>query len=239
MSENIKPYDPHLPKEAQIREMFDHIAPRYDLLNRLLSLRQDVRWRRVVVQHVMHHKPAKVLDVATGTGDLALALCRAGVPEVTGLDISKGMLERARLRAAESGCKALFVQGSALEMPFESDYFDVVTVAFGVRNFQDIRRGLSEMLRVTKPGGYVYILEFSQPSATLLRKLVGLYNRLVVPGTGRLLSGDFKAYKYLDESVKNFPYGRDFLNILESCGWQNASAQPLSGGIVSVYAAHK
>lgn len=239
MSENIKPYDPHLPKEVQIREMFDHIAPRYDLLNRLLSLRQDVRWRRVVVKQVMVHKPARVLDVATGTGDLALALCRAGVPEVTGLDISRGMLERARARASESGCNALFVQGSALEMPFESNYFDIVTVAFGVRNFQDIRRGLTEMLRVAKPGGCVYILEFSQPSAGVLRRLVGLYNRLVVPGAGRLLSGDFKAYKYLDESVKYFPSGQDFLDIMAACGWQNARVRTLSGGIVSVYAAHK
>lgn len=239
MSENIKPYDPNLPKEAQIRDMFDHIAPRYDLLNRLLSLRQDVRWRRVVVKSVVRYKPARVLDVATGTGDLALALCRAGVPEITGLDISRGMLERARQRAVENACKAVFVQGSAMEMPFESNFFDIVTVAFGVRNFEDIRRGLAEMFRVTRPGGYVFILEFSQPSAALLRKLVGLYNRLVVPRAGRLLSGDYKAYKYLDESVKNFPCGQDFLNIMASCGWQNTKSRPLSGGIVSVYSAHK
>lgn len=219
--------------------MFDNIAPRYDILNRLLSLRQDVRWRRVLVRNVLSKKPVRVLDVATGTGDLAMAFCKAKVPEVTGLDISPGMLEIARRRAGESGCKALFVQGSALEMPFESDYFDVITVAFGVRNFQDIRRGLSEMRRVLRPGGDVYILEFSTPSGGFMRRMASAYNRFVLPHAGRIIAGDFKAYRYLDESVKHFPSGREFINILETCGWREAVYRPLSSGIVGLYSAVK
>lgn len=239
MSEHIKPYNVEDSKEEQIREMFDRIAPRYDFLNRLLSFRQDVRWRKHLIRQALLHKPVRLLDVATGTGDLALAFAKAGVPEVVGLDISLQMLSKARLRAAELPNAPLFIQGSALEMPFEDGYFDTLSVAFGVRNFQDIRRGLKEMHRVLKPGSRMYILEFSSPQKPLFKTFFSLYNSKIVAQAGRWLGGDAQAYSYLDRSVMAFPAPGNFIDMLEDEGWREVEYQSFSGGLVHLFQARK
>jgi len=239
MSEHVKPFNTDLPKEPQIQAMFDEIAPHYDFLNRILSLCQDVRWRRMLVQEITSFQPVRVLDVATGTGDVALALHKAEIPEVIGLDISTGMLEIARRRTAEGSGILRFVQGSALHIPFDDNYFDAVSVSFGVRNFENISAGILEMYRVCRPGGRIFILEFSKPHNGFFKKIVSLYNNFIVRRTGALLSKNARAYAYLDESVAAFPSGKVFLDLLERVGWYQSSYKALTGGVVGLYRATK
>lgn len=228
-----------LGKKEQVREMFDSIAPRYDFLNHCLSMHIDKRWRRKTVRMVARQQPASLLDVATGTGDLAIAL-RKKLPEssqITGVDLSPQMLRIGREKIARifPGKEFAMVEGDAENLPFEAESFDAVTAAFGVRNFEDIPAGLQQMYRVLKPEGQVYILEFSMPGNNILGRLYRFYFRHILPKIGRLVSGSRGAYQYLPESVGGFPYGERFEGLLREAGFSAVSHRKLMGGIAMIY----
>jgi demethylmenaquinone methyltransferase/2-methoxy-6-polyprenyl-1,4-benzoquinol methylase len=226
-------------KKAQVARMFDSIAEHYDFLNHLLSLGIDYYWRRQAIRAVLQHnaQPEKVLDVATGTGDLAIALRRAGAGEVIGVDIARQMLAIGHKKVARHRMDASvrLEYGDAEALPFEEHTFDAVTVAFGVRNFAHLSSGLAEIHRVLKPGGLVMILEFSQPTAFPMKQLYGVYSKHVLPLIGRSFSRSKSAYQYLPESVAAFPYGQAFLEILEESGFAQTQAKALTFGISSIY----
>lgn len=229
-------YDGHN-KTDKVARMFDAIAPSYDRLNRIISLGLDQRWRRRLREAVLETRPMRVLDVATGTGDFALALAAAGVPEVVGLDVSAGMLAVGRDKARNMGHAVTFVQGDGQTLPYPDGVFDATTVVFGIRNFEDLDRGLAELRRVTRPGGLVGILELSTPHNPVLRRLHHLYSRWVLPRIGALLSGEESAYRYLPDSVAAFPSGAALLGPLERAGFDTARHIALSGGIAAIYLA--
>ncbi|MBI1316161.1 bifunctional demethylmenaquinone methyltransferase/2-methoxy-6-polyprenyl-1,4-benzoquinol methylase UbiE [bacterium] len=238
----IKPYkDRSDSKKEQVADMFDGIAGRYDALNRILSLGIDVGWRKKLVRTAALEKPAQILDVATGTADLALELAKTTGAKVIGVDISKGMLEigRAKVGKERLNDQIELLYGDSESLPFESDRFDVVTASFGVRNFQNLEVGLSEMARVLKPGGLLMVLEFSQPQSSPFKELYRFYSSAILPRLGKALSGDGSAYAYLPESVNAFPYGAEFNRILDLCGLQSASDLSLTFGIASLYTARK
>jgi demethylmenaquinone methyltransferase/2-methoxy-6-polyprenyl-1,4-benzoquinol methylase len=221
-----------LSKETnEIRGMFGRIAHRYDLLNRVLSLGQDLRWRRAVSRRVAAARPELVLDLCTGTGDVALAV-HDGL--VVGADFCLPMLEIARAKADAAGRRVPLATADALNLPFASNSVDVVTVAFGVRNFSDLATGLREMVRVLRPGGLLLILEFSRPRGWLA-PLLGWWVRTVPPRIGRMLSGDAEAYSYLPASVSTFPDGAEMCRGLEAAALAEVSARPLTGGVASLY----
>jgi demethylmenaquinone methyltransferase/2-methoxy-6-polyprenyl-1,4-benzoquinol methylase len=218
--------------------MFDSIAWRYDFLNHFLSFNIDRLWRRRAVKIISKsHKNPVILDVATGTGDLAIAAMKLNPSKVTGIDISGNMLEIGRKKIAEKGFsgKIELIQGDSENIPFSTGVFDVVMVAFGVRNFSDPHKGLSEMCRVTKPGGMLMVLEFSRPVSFPFRQLYGFYFLNVLPLFGRLFSKDKKAYSYLPDSVMKFPDNRAFLDIVKNAGYVNENQVKLTGGIASIY----
>ena len=240
----IKPYDEDLAgKKEQVRVMFDAIARRYDLLNWVLSLGIDRRWRARLVGGVRRQRPATVLDVATGTGDLAIAVGRAlPTAAVTGVDLSPGMLRigREKVAARFPGREFPMVEGDAERLPFDEGRFEAVTCGFGVRNFENLTRGLSEMYRVLVPQGRVYILEFSMPSRhNALGWLYRFYFRRILPAVGRLVSRDARAYSYLPESVGEFPYGEPFCRLLTEAGFVRPQKRRLTGGIAMIYTAEK
>lgn len=237
----IRPYDKNQPKKQQVSEMFNNIAHRYDFLNHLLSMGIDKIWRRKVINLIKPLKPKIILDVATGTGDLALALAKVNPEKIIGLDISTGMLEKAKMKSKNAQLSQLieFKEGDAENLPFEDNSFDVITVAFGVRNFETLSKGLKELLRVLKPSGKLFILEFSKPSNPIMRKLYFFYFYNVLPTIGKLVSKDSRAYTYLPESVSVFPDGNDLLNILNENGFNNLVCKPLTFGISSIYIASK
>lgn len=225
--------DQLLAKRADdIRGMFARIAHRYDLLNRVLSLGNDVRWRRALARRVAAASPARVLDVCTGTGDVALGFDRG--PSVVGCDFCLPMLARAGGKVRRLGADLAFVAGDALALPFADASFDAVTVAFGVRNFEHLERGLDELVRVLAPGGVLLVLEFSRPhgpAAPLLRA----WARTVPPLVGRLVSGDREAYSYLPESVDRFPAGAALCARLEAAGLDAVRARSLTAGVATLY----
>lgn len=240
----IKPHneDPTGKKE-QVREMFDSIAQRYDLLNHLLSMNIDRRWRTKVVRMIRRQSPESILDIATGTGDLAIAAARA-LPQtaVTGVDLSPEMLRigREKVAARFPGREFPMLEGDAEQLPFADASFEAVTCGFGVRNFENLPKGLEQMHRVLRPGGRVYILEFSLPSrSNILGKLYRFYFRRILPGIGRLISKDARAYAYLPESVGAFPYGERFCTLLTEVGFTEPSRTVLMGGIATIYTAEK
>lgn len=237
----IRPYDKNQPKKQQVSEMFNNIAHRYDFLNHLLSMGIDKIWRRKVINLIKPLKPKIILDVATGTGDLALALAKVNPEKIIGLDISTGMLEKAKIKSKNAQLSQLieFKEGDAENLPFEDNSFDVITVAFGVRNFETLSKGLKELLRVLKPSGKLFILEFSKPSNPIMRKLYFFYFYNVLPTIGKLVSKDSRAYTYLPESVSVFPDGNDLLNILKENGFNDLVCKPLTFGISSIYIASK
>ena len=228
-------------KKEIVREMFDDISGRYDFLNHFLSFGIDRGWRRKLVGILAARKPSVVLDVATGTGDLAMAIATLNPQNITGIDISEKMLEVGRGKIAETGLGNLItlIRADAEMIPFPDNSFDAVTVAFGVRNYENLELGLLEMLRVLKPGGVMLILEFSQPTAFPMKQLYRIYSRLVIPVMGRAISGNSKAYTYLPESVAAFPSGKNFLDILLKLGLKNTEQIRLSMGIASIYIAEK
>ncbi len=224
-------------KREQVAEMFDAIAPRYDLLNRVLSLGTDRRWRVAAVRALGVRPSERILDVATGTGDLAFEVLRRCPAMVVGVDISEEMLSVARAKAVRKGASehVSFVRADAEDMPFEDGVFDAALVAFGVRNFQELRRGLGEIRRVLRPGARVVVLEFSQPQSRLFGMIYGLYSRLVLPYVGRMLSQVHGAYSYLPDSIRAFPHGAAFLAQMRAAGFEDLHAKPITFGVASIY----
>jgi demethylmenaquinone methyltransferase / 2-methoxy-6-polyprenyl-1,4-benzoquinol methylase len=221
--------------------MFDDISPTYDFLNHFLSLGIDRSWRNRLVWMLAEHRPSAVLDVATGTADLAVAIASLNPARINGIDISGRMLEIGKRKVTQRGLDRLITleRADAEDIPFPDESFDAVTVAFGVRNFAHLERGLSEIRRVLRPEGKVLILEFSRPPSFIVRQLFGFYSRRIVPTLGRLIAGNGDAYRYLHDSVAAFPSGQDFLNILDNQGLSDARQVRLSGGIASIYTAGK
>ena len=221
--------------------MFDDISPKYDFLNHFLSFGIDYLWRKKLVKVLESYHPDTVLDVATGTGDLAIAIASVDPQKIVGIDISEKMLEVGRQKLCSKGMDQLITlrHADAEKIPFSDNTFEAITVAFGVRNFENLELGLKEMRRVLRPEGVMLILEFSHPHAFPMKQLYGIYSRYIIPLMGRLISGNSKAYTYLPESVAAFPSGENFLAILESQGMKKAKLIKLSMGIATIYIAEK
>jgi len=222
--------------------MFDKIAWRYDFLNHFFSLHIDKNWRRKAVNELRGLPLDQVLDVATGTADLAITIQKRLQPvHVTGVDISEGMLAIGRQKIEKKGLKQqISLQyGDSEALPFAENMFDAVTVAFGVRNFEHLEKGLSEMFRVLKPGGKAVILEFSIPQNRIFRSVYFFYFLRILPFAGRLISKDAQAYSYLPDSVQSFPHGVEFKEKLENCGFEEVTIRQLTLGIASVYSGKK
>jgi demethylmenaquinone methyltransferase / 2-methoxy-6-polyprenyl-1,4-benzoquinol methylase len=228
-------------KKENIQKMFDDISGHYDFLNHFLSLGVDYSWRRKFVKQLSRSNPKVILDVATGTGDLAILMCSLEQTQVTGVDISGNMLEIAQQKSLEKKLqeRIRFETGDAENLSFSDETFDAVTVSFGVRNFENMEKGLLEMKRVIKPGGVMMILEFSHPGNFPWKQLYGFYSRYLIPVIGNLLSRNKQAYSYLPESVAAFPSGNDFLAILEKVGMKNVGRQVLTFGVATIYSGIK
>jgi demethylmenaquinone methyltransferase/2-methoxy-6-polyprenyl-1,4-benzoquinol methylase len=241
MSE-VKPYRPEGSKKEQVAAMFNAISPKYDALNRILSAGIDQSWRRKTLREIRATGALNVLDVATGTADLALALAK-GIPgsKVVGVDISSGMLEvgRSKVRAKDLEGRVRLDLGDGEQLPYEESSFGAVTVAFGVRNFENLEQGLRDMRRVLEPGGTLAVLEFSQPTAWPLRSLYLFYFKNILPRIGRMVSKDASAYTYLPNSVQAFPYGEAFAAKLREAGFKSVRVRPLTFGVASLYLAIK
>lgn len=238
----VKPYsDSDLTKKEQVEQMFDNISGKYDELNHILSMGIDVGWRKKVVKIIKNQNPKTVLDIATGTGDLAIMMAKATDAKITGFDLSAGMLEVGRQKIKEQNLenRIEMIQGDAEKMPFEDNSFDCITVAFGVRNFENLKKGLDEIYRVLKPGGKFVILEFSQPQSFPMKQLYGFYSKNILPMIGKKISKDKSAYTYLPESVKAFPYGEEMKKILKSSNFIKTTDKKLTFGISSIYASLK
>lgn len=242
MSEKITPYnDKDRSKKEQVTEMFDNISENYDDLNRVISFGIDVSWRKKVVKIVSQKKPDRILDVATGTGDLAIQLAQTEATEIIGLDISPGMLEvgKKKVRAKKLNNQISMVVADSEKMSFKDNYFDAITVAFGVRNFENLEKGLTEIYRVLKPGGIFVVLETSLPTKAPYKQGYKLYSKKILPMIGRIFSKDRSAYSYLSESAAVFPYGQAFNNILEKIGFTNIKDNPQTFGVATIYTATK
>jgi demethylmenaquinone methyltransferase/2-methoxy-6-polyprenyl-1,4-benzoquinol methylase len=238
----VKPYkDAQSSKREQVEQMFDSIAPRYDLLNRLLSMGIDQSWRKKAIKSLEEVKPQYVLDVATGTADLAIAALKLNPTHVTGVDISNQMLNVGRVKIADKKLaeKITLLQADSANLPFEDNKFDAITVAFGVRNFEFLQQGINQMYRVTRKGGKLAVLEFSKPKAFPFKQLYNFYFKYILPGWGGLISKSKLAYTYLPESVQHFPEGEQFATYLKNAGYTNIKIQPLTFGICTLYTAIK
>jgi len=225
-------------KKAVVESMFDSIAWRYDFLNHFLSFGIDHLWRRRAIRIIARsYKNPHILDVATGTGDLAIAAMRVDPVKVTGIDISSGMLEIGREKVARKGLSAKIemIKADSENIPFEENHFDVAMVAFGVRNFADPLKGLSEMRRVLRGQGMIVVLEFSKPAAFPFKHIYNFYFRNILPYFGRIFSKDKSAYNYLPDSVSKFPDNEKFLNMLSEAGFSDTNQIKLTGGVASIY----
>lgn len=232
------PYkDSEAGKKQQVAEMFNKISKKYDFLNHFLSLGIDIYWRRRAISLLKQDNPKLILDIATGTGDFAIEALKLNPEQVIGIDISEGMLQVGREKIMKTGHDNVIELklGDSEKLRFEDNKFDSVIVAFGVRNFEELEVGLENMYRVLKPGGKTVILEFSRPHMFPFKQLYDFYFRLILPKIGRIVSGDNSAYKYLPESVLEFPHGDKFLKILENVGFKNNKCIPLTFGITSIY----
>ncbi len=243
--ENITPYDGSRSKGEQIEEMFDHIAPAYDFMNSAMSMGQHRHWRRVALRMALAAKPEpkQVVDLATGTGDVAFALAeQLPSAEITGVDLSAGMLSVARKRLAEkpeeTKSRISFQKGDCLELPFPDDSFDLLTIAYGVRNFQDLRKGLTEMRRVLRPGGVACIIELSRPTAAIPLAGYKLYTKLI-PIAGKLIAGDSEAYSYLPASIAACPQRDEMVRMLLEAGFKEGYWKQLTLGALCIYIAKK
>lgn len=239
--ETITPYGGTAEKGGQVEQMFDRIAPRYDLLNHLLSFGIDRHWRRAAVDSLRPHKPQRILDVATGTGDFALLTARRlENVTVTGFDLSEEMLAVGRKKAAERAVtNVTFEKGDVLALPYESDAFDAVTVAYGARNFADLDKGLQEMRRVLRPGGRLVIAELTTPVQKPMTWLFALYSKIYMPLMGKLISGDKAAYKYLPATMAAFPQGEVMQGILQKAGYTDVAFRRFTFGLNTLYTASK
>lgn len=242
MSKKITPYkNSNLGKKEQVAQMFDTISGNYDGLNRVISFGIDVKWRKKVIQLIGANKPKKILDIATGTGDLAIMMSDLDADKIVGLDISVGMLEvgKQKIAAKKLSHKIDMVHGDSENIPFEDNYFDAITVSFGVRNFENLDKGLQEISRVLKPGGLFVVLETAVPTNPLYKFGYNIHSKFILPLIGKLFSKDKIAYSYLSESANAFPFGKRFNNILEKNGFINAKDTPVTFGVASIYTASK
>ncbi len=242
MSEKVKPYkDSQLDKKEQVTQMFDTISKEYDGLNRVISFGIDVKWRKKVVDIIAKTQATRILDIATGTGDLAINLAKTDAKEIIGLDISPGMLEvgRKKIAAKHLDSKIKMMLGDSENLPFEDNSFDAITVAFGVRNFEDLEKGLSEIFRVLKPNGTFVILETSVPVKAPFKQGYKFYTKYILPAIGKMFSKDRVAYNYLSESASVFPYGEALNNILRQIGFNNVEDLPQTFGVATIYKAAK
>ncbi|MCB4799570.1 bifunctional demethylmenaquinone methyltransferase/2-methoxy-6-polyprenyl-1,4-benzoquinol methylase UbiE [Neotamlana laminarinivorans] len=238
----VKPYkNSDLGKKEQVAKMFDTISEDYDGLNRVISFGIDVKWRKKVVKMVEAAKPDSILDIATGTGDLAINLSQTSASKIVGLDISAGMLEVGKIKIKKKALqnKIDMVLGDSENLPFEDNSFDAITVAFGVRNFETLENGLKEILRVLKPGGTFVILETSVPTKTPFKQGYNIYTKHIMPMIGKIFSKDRSAYKYLSESASVFPYGEALNNILRKIGFIDVKDFPQTLGVATIYKSSK
>ena len=235
MGTKVKPYQANGSKKEQVQQMFDNIAHKYDFLNRFLSLGIDVGWRKKAIKMLAEHEPKKILDVATGTADFALATLPLQPEEVIGVDISEGMLDVGRKKITDQGITNVKLEyGDSEQLRFEDNQFDAVIVAFGVRNFENLDQGLAEINRVLRPGGVAMILEFSKPTG-LFGLIFSIYNKTLLPLWGKLFSGDSAAYTYLPQSVAAFPEGDEFKQIMRSLSYRKVNDRRLTFGVCSIY----
>jgi demethylmenaquinone methyltransferase/2-methoxy-6-polyprenyl-1,4-benzoquinol methylase len=246
---NIYPHDTVVPfknstesKKRQVENMFDKIAFRYDFLNRFLSAGIDVGWRKKAIKQLIPLHPKNILDVATGTGDFAITSYEILKPEkITGIDISDGMLEIGRKKIAKAGLENSIelINGDSEAILFDDNSFDAVTVAFGVRNFENLEKGLSEIKRVLKPGGKLIVLECTKPSLPVIKQLYHFYMKVITPKIGKIIAKNNEAYQYLNDSVLQFPEKENFIHILNQSDYRNAFYKTLTLGICTIYCAEK
>lgn len=233
----VKPYDSGQSKKEEVAQMFNNISANYDFLNHFLSLGIDHLWRKRAVKQLQKQQPKVLLDLATGTGDFAIACLKLMPEKIIGMDISSGMLEVGKQKMKKRAFDNIIDMqlGDSENMPFADHTFDAITVGFGVRNYENLEKGLGEMLRVLKPGGQAVILEFSKPKAFPIKQLFGFYSKVLIPLFGKYISKDERAYTYLPESVAAFPEGAAFVDVLQKVGYQTSEPIRLSGGIASIY----
>jgi demethylmenaquinone methyltransferase / 2-methoxy-6-polyprenyl-1,4-benzoquinol methylase len=238
----VKPYN-QTGKKEEVEQMFDQIAHSYDFLNHFFSLGIDIIWRKRAIKELKKYAPKKVLDVATGTADFAIQSVKSNLQadEIIGVDISEGMLEVGRKKIKEKGIDHIIQlrRGDSEQLPFEEKTFDAYTVAFGVRNFENLELGMSDMLRVLKTGGVGVVLEFSKPTVFPIKQLFRFYFRFIMPTVGKWISKDSRAYTYLPESVDAFPSGSAFLDVMKKVGYSNTRMIRLAGGIATIYIGEK
>ncbi len=242
MPKRVVPYKKsNLAKKKQVEAMFDTISKEYDNLNRVISFGIDLKWRKKVVKMILEKNPESILDIATGTGDLAISFAKAGAHKIIGLDISEGMLAVGRKKIVEASLeeKVELIQADSEELPFETNSFDAISVAFGVRNFDNLEKGLTEIYRVLKPAGIFVVLETSVPTKTPFKQGYNFYAKNILPLIGKLFSKDREAYSYLSESAAAFPFGEAFNNILKKIGFTNVEDYPQAFGAATIYKASK
>jgi len=242
MSKNITPYkDSNLGKKEQVTQMFDNISGNYDGLNRVISFGIDVKWRKKVLQIVAKKNPKTILDIATGTGDLGILMAKTNAKKIIGLDISSGMLAVGKKKISDKKLDHIIemILGDSENIPFPDNHFDAITVSFGIRNFETLEKGLSEILRVLKPNGVFVILETSVPTKTPYKQGYHFYTKNILPIIGKIFSKDNVAYGYLSESASLFPFGEKLNNILRKIGFIDVIAQPQTFGVATIYCASK
>lgn len=242
MSKTIKPYqDSDTSKKEQVAQMFDTISGNYDGLNKIISLGTDAAWKKKILKMVQLQNPTNILDIATGTGDLAILFAATSAKEIIGLDISQGMLEVGKKKILDKKLesKIQMVLGDGEQIPYADNYFDVITIAYGVRNFENLDKGLSEVLRVLKPNGLLLILETSVPTKFPVKQGYYVYTNFIMPAIGKLFSKDKKAYAYLSNSAQNFPFGEALNNILRKIGFIDVKDFPQTMGVATIYKASK
>ena len=240
--EKIKPYDNDSGKGEQVEKMFDNIASRYDTLNHWMSFDIDKRWRKRAIMQLGEHSPKEILDIATGTGDFAIMTAKMLHPKrLVGADISEGMMDVGRKKVMAEGLADVvsFAKEDCMRLSFAEGSFDAVTAAFGIRNFADLERGLSEMYRVLRPGGHLCVVELTHPVRFPMKQLFKVYSHTILPTYGRLISKDRKAYEYLTATIEAFPQGETMMEILTHVGFRSSSFTRMTFGICTMYNAEK
>ncbi len=241
MKKNITPYNNKDSKKSQVTKMFNDISKKYDFLNKIISFGADNSWRRKIAKKVKKLNPKNILDIATGTGDLAISLSKVGADKIIGLDISDKMLEVGKEKIKQKGLsnKIEMIVGDAENIPYKDSYFDVVTVAFGVRNYENLELGLKEIYRVLKPSGSIFILETSVPKNLFLKYMYIFYTHKIMPFFSALFSSFKTPYQYLSKSAQYFPHGKEFNNILQKIGFIEVNNYPQTLGVVTIYIGKK
>lgn len=241
MGTKVTPYDSDATKKEQVAEMFDNISNRYDFLNHFLSAGIDKRWRKKAIKLLAPYEPKRILDIATGTGDFAIAALKLNPERVIGCDISEGMMSKGREKLKKKGYDKIVTleYGDSENLPFEDASFNAITVGFGVRNFENLEKGLGDMLRVLDQNGVAAILEFSKPKKFPAKQFFGFYNNRLLPIIGKTVSKDPRAYTYLPESIKAFPEGEAFVSIMKKVGFKDCERHTVSGGVATIYIGKK